>query len=672
MATRSDKLSDDSQLITMDLSDIPNLPTNLLLPESSTHYESGSFTVHQLLLRRNALTSLKPYANAIDKLKESLFHLSLRENKLSHFPIETILLPNLTSLSSADNNITMIEDGIFSQLPNLQWLNLSKNSLKTLPSDLASCYQLRGIDVTDNSITKFPGTVFSLPYLKALLLDRNKISVIPSYFKFPPTLEVLSIASNMLSEMPWSLIYSPPKKLAHLNISGSLLKELPVDFLSVGYEKLTSLDMHSCQLTSFPSWAVARLCARGHLRRLNLALNQLTEIPAEISSLKTLQWLNLNANLLTHLPVSMSALVGLVKLGIAQNHLETIPPLMFIHMQRLEKLDIRRNRLRYFPPSIMSTIKIHNRFVNHEIFVPQAVFSSFDLRSTCSRHVSKPSYYDTLFGNRVCDYCHPFGGELDDLFFAGNLRLQYVTGIICESQENDCESIQIISLSNVFSILEELSEDSSQETMKASLRKFIFSEENGTKNMRLRLTNMEYCDSPRFSRRLYSLPNLRPTSHAFNELTQQEMEMIESRIRSLLITLPSLQDKALHTHLNATLGSFFDGSNKDYEEYVDSERRLDHSPERTRQFIGQVLSDPYIPAFVKDKAIETCQQCDYCLRWTSHSNIKVGYISVLPESGVKIPIRYHICSFDCALDSLVNLYTSTRDWQAKHRRIRAY
>ncbi|CAO3689998.1 unnamed protein product [Rhizopus stolonifer] len=666
MATHINKCSEGTQLVTVDLSDISKLPTDLYLPQGSALREQGLFAVYQLILRRNTLTSLKPYIDAIGKIKKNLMHLSLRENKLSRFPIETTSLPNLTSLSLAENNLKFIESGIFPRLVNLQWLNLAKNSLESLPVDIVECFKLRGLDMSNNMISKFPDVVFFLPYLKALLLDGNKITAIPSHFKFPATLEVLTLASNSLTEIPLSLIYRPPAHLAHLNLSGNLINELHVDFLSIGYEYLTSLDMHSCKLTSCPSWFLVRLGARPQLKRVNLALNQITEIPFEIGSLTQLQWLNLNGNFLTSLPTSMSALSKLVKLGIAQNRIKTLPPLLFIHMQRLEKLDIRRNLLKYFPPSILSLIKIYNRLVNLEIFVPHNVFSSFDLRSTCDLHKTSPSYYETLFGKRVCEHCHPFGGELDDLFLAGNLKLQYVTGILCEPNKDDnFESTQILSQSTAFSLLASLPKNSSCKTMKQTLYRAICQEKKQG-DPAISLEEMEYCHSPKFSRKFFSTPDSPPQL----EEEKIEWDMVKAKVRGILTETPSLQEIALSTRLNSTQTEFYNGRHKDYHEYFKDEKRLDHSPKRTKHFITRVLSYPCIPTFVKQAAVNTSQQCDACLKWYSYSNIKVGYISRLPDNGTSIPIRYQMCSFNCALDSLVNLFVKTQEWQSKNRGFR--
>jgi Leucine-rich repeat (LRR) protein len=82
-----------------------------------------------------------------------LSELSLRENNFSQFPIEILVLKNLTSLSLANNQLEVIDKDILSQLPNLQWLNLAHNRLTELPVDIVCCHHLRGIDLEGNNFS---------------------------------------------------------------------------------------------------------------------------------------------------------------------------------------------------------------------------------------------------------------------------------------------------------------------------------------------------------------------------------------------------------------------------------------------------------------------------------------------------------------------------------------
>ncbi|CEG67425.1 hypothetical protein RMATCC62417_03858 [Rhizopus microsporus] len=655
METYVSPFSSRGYLITYEISNIPNLPKNLFIQVDPDNIKKNEFI--ELMLRQNNLDTLEPYIDALAELKKNLIHLSLRDNRFPSFPIELILLTNLTSLSLAENRIGRIADGMMSRLPNLQWLNLSKNRLRVLPADIVKCSQLRGLDVTSNKLTQFPDAVCSLSLLKILLLDKNKIENILSNHKLPVKLEVLSLGSNKLTKIPSCLIHDPPLTLTHLDLSENALTMLPFAFMSEGYESLVSLDLHSCKLACCPSWLFVRLSKCYRLRRLNLSLNQLKTMPNEVCLLTQLQWLNVNGNRLTAIPESLSKLTNLVKLGIAQNNIELLPPLLFVHMQKLAKLDVRKNRLTYYPPSLLSTVKTHDRFTNRDFYVPQKVFSSFDLRSTCNRHIRKPSFYDTLFGSRICDHCHPFGGELDELYTAGNVKLQYVTGLICNLQEKkhgDSVPVQAMSLQGAFDIIS-ASPNADDINVKSILRKALF-EKSGD-------GQMSYCADKRFSQRNYTYNIPSDTAQPVNSEYETP---VEERVRLALTSIPSLREISLRTYLNTTDKGFYDDKYEDYGEYAGKERRMDHNPTRVKRFIKAVL--PPIPAL----AVDDCRQCDYCLQWYRQSIIQVAIISVLPDIGTTTPIRYSLCSLNCALDSLLNMYRSTKEWEVKSRVARRY
>ncbi|KAF9955795.1 hypothetical protein BGZ65_003172 [Modicella reniformis] len=94
------------------------------------------------------------------------------------------------------------------------------------------------------------------------------------------------------------------------------------------------------------------------LRRLNLAINKIEEVPETIGQLSLLEWLNLNDNKLETLPPTMEQMQKLVKMGIVQNRLQTLPP-QLTRLQLLYKLDCRRNEIQYLPSAYKDMHGIH-------------------------------------------------------------------------------------------------------------------------------------------------------------------------------------------------------------------------------------------------------------------------------------------------------------------------
>ncbi|KAI8141345.1 hypothetical protein BJV82DRAFT_689257 [Fennellomyces sp. T-0311] len=350
-------------------------------------------------------------------MRQQLHELSLRENNFTYIPPEILCLTQLTSLSLASNRIHDIPEGTLSQLPNLQWLSLSNNHLTRLPKDLAKCHRLKGLDIHSNEFQSMPKVIFELKHLEVLLIQRNRIQKMPAEYAFPNKLNTLNLGFNGLDQVPRTLIDNPPKHLAHLYLSGNPLQRLAHDFLQQPDQHLVSLDLHTCMLSEIPSTFFTRPAVR-RLRRLNLAINQLQHIPNEIGLLEDLEWLNLNDNRLDQLPVAIGNLTRLVKLGLVQNRLTSLPSRMFSRMQRLQKLDIRRNQLAFFPASILALAPLSEAATVEEVGVPLAVFH-IQPQSTCPP---------------TCPVATENGGSLRTLLFYENPAMDHSTGVICNDK----------------------------------------------------------------------------------------------------------------------------------------------------------------------------------------------------------------------------------------------
>jgi Leucine-rich repeat (LRR) protein len=379
---------------------------------------------------------LTPYAIALGSMRHSLRELTLRNNAFVEIPLEVLELTELTSFSMAKNQLSRIDIAVFPHLTHLTWLSLSYNQLESLPDDLASCRHLQGLDLSNNKFhgkastnkkrkdikrsTLFrsialPPVISQLHQLQILLFQKNHLSDLPIH-SFPSSLQTLNLAFNQFRTVPLVLVSHPPPALTHLHLSGNPLSVLPNDFLQHGYKNLVSLDLHTCGLTRVPP---ALFTHQTPLRRLNLAINHLEEIPATIGCVTPLQWLNLNDNRLVTLPSSLAHLVHLVKLGLVQNCLRTLPCHLFSQMTRLEKIDLRRNQLVYLPPSILALAPEEEMHQHVDLAVPIAVF-----------HPGKTHPLETSLRPNG-------GGSLKTLLLYENSYLEQKDGLFCCSLDTD-------------------------------------------------------------------------------------------------------------------------------------------------------------------------------------------------------------------------------------------
>lgn len=466
------------------------------------------------------------------------------------------------------------------------------------------------------------------------MIQKNAIQSLPSNYDFPPTLHTLNLAFNQFTQIPSTLIYKPPPSLTHLHLSGNKLRNISLKFLSVGYSKLVSLDLHTCQLSHCSPKLFERLSKCPDLRRLNLAINRLTDLPPEIGLLTRLQWLNLNDNQISHLPSTLSQLIHLVKLGLVQNRIEVLPPFMFLHMLELQKLDIRRNLLKYMPPSVLALAPRQEVDIHVDLAVPHAVFQ------TLSNPVCCPTVQE-----KACLDQHPYGGSLRTLLFYENPTVEHVDGILCDlgDEPDSPESVQVISMSTIYSILQS---NPSPLTTKSVLRQALVPKK------------VLVCNHAKFKRADHPMPNMLSEiddneNDSDDEDDTENDHTIHNETQRILTQVLSLRELTLRTHLTNSHESLLQGI------------RLDQNTDKSYQFIKSVLPNRIVPNMLQVMTLEEARQCDYCNQWYTDSRLQIGYLARLCNNRLQIPIRFNLCSIDCTLNAVIRLYQTTMDWHTR-------
>ncbi|XP_053329564.1 extracellular matrix protein 2-like [Spea bombifrons] len=261
--------------------------------------------------------------------------------KMKYLPLMTDL--GLKTLYLADNEISKLPARAFSGLPNLEWLDLSKNKLGD--SGLST-------DVFQN-LTK----------LKRLNLDGNRLTVLPI---LPQSLQELKINDNNLRELN-KHSFRGLSNLLNLELEGNSFHDGNVNPLTFKpLKKLTYLRLDHNHFRAIPSGLPASLqelhldnnrieiISEGILNKtLNLSIlvlsnNRLQEnhiAPRAWIDLLNLESLDLSHNRLVHVPSFLPR--GLKYLFMHHNQIERIPGYVFAHLKPgLEFLHLSRNHLR--------------------------------------------------------------------------------------------------------------------------------------------------------------------------------------------------------------------------------------------------------------------------------------------------------------------------------------
>uniref|UniRef100_A0A3P9P307 Leucine rich repeat containing 27 n=1 Tax=Poecilia reticulata TaxID=8081 RepID=A0A3P9P307_POERE len=132
-----------------------------------TRYIQGRFVFgdHDMNLERKL--SLPEKTEPEDEPTDTL---SLKGSSLTHVPDSVLKNSLLTRLCLQENMISSISGSLFSSLPQLQWLDLRKNIITSLPVEIGSHRCLTHLLLEANPITELPAELGNVITLRGLSL----------------------------------------------------------------------------------------------------------------------------------------------------------------------------------------------------------------------------------------------------------------------------------------------------------------------------------------------------------------------------------------------------------------------------------------------------------------------------------------------------------------------
>ncbi|XP_071039036.1 leucine-rich repeat-containing protein 1 isoform X2 [Parasteatoda tepidariorum] len=320
--------------LVLDENELTHLPSDFGKLESLTHLDVSNNFLCQLPESFGMLKSLKELNLSNNRLKAlpdsfenlpSLEIVDLTDNEVRFFPNDSKSALSMVKLFMNENCLTGLPNWI-SESRNLRELSVSANDLLEVPPYLGTNnHLLEQIDLSGNSIHTLPESVGHLKELRFLdmgsaldELERNRF-----------------IANgNNLKHLPDS--FTCLENLIKLELDENQLCELPTDFGSL--LGLTYLDICHNDLKKLPdSFSLLK-----NLKICLLSMNYLTELPQNFGMLCSLEDLKLDHNMLTELPESFSNLVTLTSLDLYNNNLKEIPKGVTC-LKQLKQLDLREN-----------------------------------------------------------------------------------------------------------------------------------------------------------------------------------------------------------------------------------------------------------------------------------------------------------------------------------------
>ncbi|XP_072482120.1 extracellular matrix protein 2-like isoform X2 [Notamacropus eugenii] len=251
--------------------------------------------------------------------------------------------PGLKNLYLAENEISKIPADIFHGVPNLEWLDLSKNKLDTQgihPDVFKNLIRLKRLNLDGNSLSAIPELPGSLQELK--VNDNNLQGLQKTSFRGLTKLLTLEAEGNQLHDGNiYPLTFQPLKSLIYLRLNRNRLRGIPQGLPATLQE--LHLDTNNIEEVNEHVLNKSR-----SLSLLVLSNNRIQEdriAPRAWIDLPKLESLDLSHNRLVHVPSFLPR--GLIQLTLHHNQIERIPGYVFAHMKPgLEFLHLSYNSLR--------------------------------------------------------------------------------------------------------------------------------------------------------------------------------------------------------------------------------------------------------------------------------------------------------------------------------------
>lgn len=214
-------------------------------------------TLRKLLLVGNPLRSLRsslvngPTPALLKYLRSRLP--TDEESSGSPAAKDVISMAARLSLTSRELSLSGMS---FSHVPPEAWksseitkLDLSKNVIEELPTELSSCVCLEVLILSKNKINLWPGAILMpLRKLSCLKLDNNPLKQIPiDAFEATPKLQILDLSGN-IGCLPEHPAFSSLTELRELYLRRTQLSLFPSEIMSLKHLKILDLSQNALQL----------------------------------------------------------------------------------------------------------------------------------------------------------------------------------------------------------------------------------------------------------------------------------------------------------------------------------------------------------------------------------------------------------------------------------------
>ncbi|XP_015176087.1 PREDICTED: leucine-rich repeat-containing protein 40-like [Polistes dominula] len=295
---------------------------------------SGCVALKELHLSENNIVDINMlHLEEVRQLKV----LILRNNNIKAIPEGIIQFINLEYLDLSNNNISLIPVCI-GIMPNLKKFSIEENNIQNVRADIIRCgtsrilkhlqqsVDIANINVNDSMLSNTSTIAYPNKYMmkntRMLSLAGHNLTELPiEVLEDANTAGVtlIDLSRNQMHEL--HEMFSVITTVTDLKLTSNNLTHLP-EWIGEKYKHLQALDLSKNHLLSLPS----TIGLLKYLRNIDISFNRFTELPEHIYEISSLETLVINDNMVTNIDVpSLKKLKKLAVLNLANNNIDNVP-----------------------------------------------------------------------------------------------------------------------------------------------------------------------------------------------------------------------------------------------------------------------------------------------------------------------------------------------------------
>uniref|UniRef100_A0A4W3HU63 Extracellular matrix protein 2 n=1 Tax=Callorhinchus milii TaxID=7868 RepID=A0A4W3HU63_CALMI len=257
--------------------------------------------------------------------------------------IPPLHIPELKSLNLEGNAITTITADAFSGIPNLEWIDLSRNKILSSnihPTAFRKLKKLKRLHM-DGNLLQHISTELPLTLLE-LKLNENRLEWLDEEsFHDLNNLVTLELEGNNISEINVApTAFTPCKKLIYLRLGRNRFRTVPQGLPP----SLQELYLENNEIEEISEAVFNKTTNLNMIVLRNNKLDESRIAPLAWMNLENLEALDLSHNRIVHVPSFLPR--GLIHLVLIYNQIERIPGFVFAHLEPgLEYLYLSANKL---------------------------------------------------------------------------------------------------------------------------------------------------------------------------------------------------------------------------------------------------------------------------------------------------------------------------------------